>query len=114
MLHLANTVQPAFRIWWYPHEAAGPEHAEAAKALATQKIEAAWDRLDAHLAVQGPYILGEAPSAADFLATMLARWSRNMARPATDWPAFDALIRRMKARPSFATLYEREDLTEWG
>jgi glutathione S-transferase len=113
MLHLANTVQPAFRNWWYPDEAAGPEHAEVVRARATERIERAWDRLDAHLAARGPYVLGDGPTAPDFLATMLARWSRNMPRPATAWPAFGRLLAAMKARPSFRTLYEREGLTEW-
>ncbi len=113
MLHLANTVQPAFRHWWYPDEAAGPEHADVVKARATERIERAWDRLDAHLAAQGPYLLGDRATAPDFLATMLARWSRNMPRPATEWPAFGRLIAAMKSRPSFRTLYEREGLTEW-
>ena len=113
MLHLANTVQPAFRSWWYPEEAAGPEHADVVKARATERIERAWDRLDAHLAAGRPYILGDAPTVPHFLATMLARWSRNMARPATEWPALGKLVARMKARPSFRTLYQREGLTEW-
>lgn len=113
MLHLANTVQPAFRFWWYPAEAAGEAHADAGRAHATERIERAWDRLDAHLAASGPYILGDGPTAPDYLATMLARWSRNMARPATEWPHFARLIAAMKARPSFRTLYEREGLTEW-
>ena len=47
------------------------------------------------------------------LATMLVRWSRNMPRPGTEWPAIRDYVARMKARPSFATLYEREGLTEW-
>ncbi len=113
MLHLANTVQPAFRHWWYPDEAAGPEHADVVRARATTRIEAAWDRVDAQLAAHGPYMLGDGPTAPDFLATMLARWSRNMPKPATQWPALGALVARMKARPSFATLYAREGLTEW-
>jgi glutathione S-transferase len=52
-------------------------------------------------------------SVADFYLTMLMRWSRNMPKPATDWPQLAALAQRMKARPSFKTLYEREGLTEW-
>lgn len=44
---------------------------------------------------------------------MLVRWSRNMPRPGTEWPAIRDYVARMKARPSFATLYEREGLTEW-
>lgn len=113
VLHLANTLQPAFRLWFYPAEAAGPEHAEQAKALARERIEACWDRIEAHLAKRGPYLLGASVSAADFLLAMLMRWSRNMPRPATDWPQLQALAQRMKARPSFRLLYEREGLTEW-
>jgi glutathione S-transferase len=113
VLHLANTLQPAFRLWFYPAEAAGPEHAEAAKALARDRIEACWDRIEAHLAKRGPYLLGASASAADFLLAMLMRWSRNMPRPATDWPQLHALAQRMKARPSFRLLCEREGLTEW-
>jgi len=51
--------------------------------------------------------------AVDLMATMLMRWSRNMPRPATDWPAIRDYVARMKALPSFRLLYEREGLTEW-
>jgi glutathione S-transferase len=113
ILHLANTLHPAFRIWFYPHEAAGAECADAAKDQARARIEACWDRLEAHLHKRGPYLLGVSATAADFLLTMFMRWSRNMPRPATEWPQLAALAQRMKARPSFRALYEREGLTEW-
>ena len=113
LLYLANTLQPAFRTWFYPAEAAGEAHAETAKDLARQRVEACWDRIEAHLAKRGPYLLGASASAADFHLTMLMRWSRNMPRPATQWPQLAALAQRMKARPSFRTLYDREGLTEW-
>lgn len=113
MLFLANTLQPPFRAWWYPHEPAGEEHADVVREKANEKIEAIWDRIDAHLAENGPFLLGEHVSAADFMLTMLMRWSRNMPRTATDWPNLAALAARMKARPSFAELYRREALTEW-
>ncbi len=110
---LANGLQPAFRIWFYADEAAGADHVEAAKALARERIEAIYARLDAHLSAHGPYICGEDISAVDFLATMLLRWSRNMPKPATQWPALADYAARMKARPSFRELYAREGLTEW-
>jgi len=109
----ANTLQPAFRAWWYPSEPAGEANIEAAKASALTRIEAAFERVDAHLATHGPYLLGDRISAVDFMFTMLMRWSRGMPKPATDWPQLAALAMRMKARPSFRTLYEREGLTEW-
>lgn len=113
MLHLANAVQPLFRLWWYPQEAAGEVHADAVRAHVQPRIEAAWGRLDAHLAAHGPYLLGAAVSAADFYLVMLMRWSRNMPRDALQWPHLAALAQRLKARSSFKTLYEREGLSEW-
>jgi glutathione S-transferase len=113
MFHLANAVQPLFRIWWYPHEVAGEGNAALAREHVAPRIEAAWQRLDDHLAANGPYLLGAEPSVADFYLTMLLRWSRGMPRPGDGWPHLGALAARMKARPSFATLYAREGLTEW-
>lgn len=113
MLHFANTIQPAFRGWFYPDEPAGAQHAEAAKASARARIEGGWDRLDAHLAAHGPHVAGAAPSAADYFAVMLARWSRSMPRPATEWPAIARLVGAFKALPSFRALNASEGLTEW-
>jgi glutathione S-transferase len=113
ILHLANTLQPAFRAWFYPEEPAGAGNAEAVKEEARRRIEAGWDRIDAHLAENGPWLLGDKLSAADFHLTMLMRWSRNMPKPATAWPHLGKLAARMKARPSFKKLYEVEQLTEW-
>ena len=113
MFHLANAVQPLFRLWWYPQEAAGEAQADAAREAVRPRIEACWDRIDAHLGAHGPYLLGDAVSVADFYLTMLMRWSRNMPQPATSWPHLAAHAQRMRARPSFRTLYEREGLEEW-
>ncbi|HVI59981.1 MAG TPA: glutathione S-transferase family protein [Luteimonas sp.] len=113
MFHLANIVQPLFRMWWYPHEPAGEDNTEAVLEATRARIEAEWARIDAHLARRGPCLLGNAPCVADFYLTMLMRWSRHMPRPATDWPQLALLARRMKALPSFRTLYEREGLSEW-
>ena len=113
IVHLANQLMPAFRRWFYPQEAAGESAIDAARDAARDAIAAIWERIDAHLAKQGPYLLGSQLSAADFLLTMLMRWSRNMPRPATDWAHLGELALTMKARPSFTRLYEIEGLTEW-
>ena len=83
------------------------------KEAARRRLEAAWDRIDAHLAENGPWLLGDKLSAADFHLTMLMRWSRNMPKTATQWPNLATLAQRMRARPSFRKLYEVEQLTEW-
>lgn len=113
MFHLSNTLQSAFRTWFYPEGAAGAANIEAAKAEVRPRIEAAWERMGSHLSSAGPMMCGERLSAVDFFATMLMRWSRNMPRPATDWPAIASYVSKMKARPSFRELYAREGLTEW-
>jgi glutathione S-transferase len=113
MFNLANMVQPLFRQWWYPHEPAGDAHADAVLQHVQLRIEAQWDRIDRHLAEHGPHLVGERLTAADFYLVMLMRWSRNMPKPATEWPYLAALAARLKARPAFAELYRREGLTEW-
>jgi glutathione S-transferase len=113
MFHLSNTLQPAFRTWFYPEGAAGVANVDAARGEARPRIGAAWDRIESHLSSGGPTMCGERLSAVDFFATMLMRWSRNMPRPATSWPAIASYVARMKSRPTFRELYAREGFTEW-
>lgn len=109
----ANTMQPAFRGWFFPAEPAGEANADAAKLHARARIEAAWARLDTHLAAHGPYLLGDKIATPDFLLTMLMRWSRNMPKTALAWPALERHAAAMKARPAFKEVYAREGLTDW-
>lgn len=113
MLFMANTLQPAYRAWFYSPEIAGAENTDAVRLHAREKIEAAWQRVADHLQLAGPYLLGERLSAADFLLTMLMRWSRNMPRPSDNWPVLKAYAGKMKARPAFKEVYAREGLTDW-
>jgi glutathione S-transferase len=113
MCFCTNTLQPAFRAWWYPTEPAGEANVDIVKQVARERLEAAWDRLDAQLAAGGPYLLGAERSAVDFMVTMLMRWSRNMPRPAHTWPALARLAQTMKALPSFKEVYRREGITDW-
>ena len=112
-LHLANTLQPAFRHWFYPDEVAGADNAGRVQEEARRRVEACFDRIEAHLSRNGPHMHGADLSLLDLYAVMLMRWSRNMPRPATEWPACRALAERIKARPSWKRLYEVEGLTEW-
>jgi glutathione S-transferase len=114
MFFMANTLQPAYRAWFYPTEPAGAANVEASKAAARARIEDGWGQVAAHLeATGGPYLLGPRLTVVDFLTTMLMRWSRNMPRPADRWPVLHAYAQRMKALPSWAELYRREGLSEW-
>jgi glutathione S-transferase len=112
MLFLANSLQPRFRQWFYADDDL-PAASVSIKEAARIGIEACWSRINTHLATHGPYLLGEDFSVVDLYVLMLMRWSRNMPRPATNWPHLDSLAARLKARPSWKQLCEIEGLTEW-
>ena len=113
MFFCANTLQPAFRDWFYADEVAGPENAGAAKMQARAKVEDAFERIDALFGDGRQFMLGSKLSALDFLATMLTRWSRNMPRPATEWPHLATYISRMRTMPSLREVHAREKLRDW-
>ncbi len=112
-VHLTNTVMPAFRQWFYPQDFAPAQVEAQSKAAAVGRIEAAWQRIDTHLANNGPYLLGAELSLVDLLLTMLMRWSRNMPKPADSWPALAKLAEQVKQRPAWRELYRVENLTDW-
>ncbi|KAB7630379.1 glutathione S-transferase family protein [Stenotrophomonas rhizophila] len=113
MFWCANTVQPAYRAWFYPQEMADPEHVDTTRQRARERLEGAWQHLTEHLSTRGPYVLGESLSVVDFMLVMLMRWSRNMPTPSDTWPALKTYADRLKARPAFAEVYRREGITDW-
>lgn len=113
MFFCANTLQPAYRAWFYPDEPAGAGQEEQVRQQARMQIESAWQQVSDHLLAHGPHLLGEPLSVADFMMTMMMRWSRNMPRPSDDWPVLKAFAQRMKARPAFAEVYRREGIADW-
>lgn len=113
IVYFANAIGPAYRQWFYPPDLGSGEHPPFVREALRQKIEGAWSLVDAHLAAHGPYMLGAEFSAVDLLALMYMRWSRNMSRPVTAWSALKPYADRLRARPSWARLYEIEGLTEW-
>lgn len=113
MFYLANTLMPAFRLFYYPIEGAGAGQEVATKAQAVTRIEKVLARADALLADGRSHLLGNAMTAPDFLLGMLARWSRNLPRTALDWPHLGDYVRRLRAMPSYQETHRREDLTGW-
>lgn len=111
-LWLANSFQPNFRAWFYPHEPAGGEAQDAVKAAARARIEAGLARLDARLADRD-YLVGDQFTTVDLLATILCRWTRNMPKPATAWPNLKGYLDRIRQRPALREVHAREGLTDW-
>lgn len=113
---LATSLGAPYRQWFYPGDLGardGQPLPDFVRDAVRQKIERGWAIVDAHLAARGPYMLGAEFSAVDLLALMYMRWSRNMPRPATAWPALRRYADMLRARPSWKKLCEIEALTEW-
>jgi glutathione S-transferase len=113
VVFFSNSLAAAYRFWFYPPDLGAEVHPPAIRAALQARIEGGWAQVDTHLQAHGPCMLGAQFSGVDLLATMLMRWSRNMPRPATEWPALRQLAGLVRARPSWKKLYEVEGLTEW-
>ncbi len=113
MFWCANTLQPAYRDWFYADGMTDAAQAEALRERARCQLEAAWQHLADHLQGAGPYVLGTQRSVVDYMLVMLMRWSRNMPRPTDTWPVLKAHAAQLKALPSFVETYRREDITDW-
>jgi glutathione S-transferase len=113
MVFLSNALMSTYRFWFYPQELGHESSPPDIRAAIQRKIEGLWDRIEAHLSAHGPYLLGQEFSGVDLMLTMLMRWSRNMPRPATEWPALKRQADLVRARSSWKKLYELEGLTEW-
>lgn len=113
LVAMANSLGNNFRLWFYPGDIGSSEQDESVRRAVQQRIEAMWATLDARLADNGPYLQGAQCSGADLMLTMYMRWSRNMPRPATDWPALRQYADMMRARPSWQHVTQVEALTGW-
>jgi glutathione S-transferase len=113
IVYLSNALGASYRYWFYPSDLGAAEHPAPVRAALQARIETAWALLEAQLCASGPYLLGDEFSAADLLLIMYMRWSRNMPRPALEWPALRRFATLLRARASWQRLCDIEQLSEW-
>jgi glutathione S-transferase len=113
IVYLSNALGASYRNWFYPSDLGASEHPAPVRAALQARIEAAWTLLEAQLSARGPYLLGADFSAADLQLIMYMRWSRNMPRPALEWPALRRFATLLRARASWQRLCDIEQLGEW-
>lgn len=74
LVHLTNTLQPAYTIWYYPERyTTNPAATDDLRARAAEELLVLWERVNQALA-GGPYLLGERFSGCDLFLQMLAGW----------------------------------------
>jgi glutathione S-transferase len=110
LLHLSNTLQPAFMAFYHSHRyGEGPAGEAAAKANAEARLEGYFRRIDGELAGR-PFLLRSGFSAADLFLFMLTRWGRNLAKPAWDMPGLARHFKATGARPAVRRMLAQQGL----
>lgn len=104
---LNNTLQPAMLRYYYPDRVTGDAGGIAAvQEKALEEVAALWARVDAHLAQDGPFMLGEKFSAADAFCYMLASWRECCPGIYQRFPHVKRLAEKTRARPAIARIAE--------
>jgi len=112
LTYLTNTLQERFMQYFHPEAHVDDPACEAAlEAGAEKRIGAMFDRIDAALAAEGPYLAGAEFSAADLFLAMLVRYSRGLANPAWTRPHVKRCVDLVAARPAFQRMLTAEGLT---
>jgi glutathione S-transferase len=111
---LTNSLQEELMIWQYPDRLSGthPSATEVVKQGAEARASAYLDVIEQHLTANGPFLLGNQLSAADFYMVMLARWAQPMAKPPRSRPSVARLLDRVTGLPAVRRAYEREGITD--
>ncbi len=113
LMYLTNTLQAEILHYYYPERLAGEDKAaaDALKNRADARISGILTILDNQIMVShGPYLLGETFCVADAFLFMLCRWTRNMTKPARDYPQLSRFVRTMAARPAVVRAMTQEGL----
>jgi glutathione S-transferase len=112
LVYLLSPVQSTFYGFIAPGRSAPVDARDAVKAQAIEALEGYRTMLDAHLAANGPYLLGVAFTSADLFLFMLTRWGRRLERRWWDAPALGNHYRTIRTRPAIQRVFEQEQLED--
>jgi glutathione S-transferase len=114
LMWFASTLQPAISMYLHPTKWANePAMFPELRTRAEEKVSGLFDQLDAALEAHGgPWLMGDAYSAADAYALTLCRWARGMPRPGSSWPHIGPYVHRILARPAVQRAVQHEHLQE--
>lgn len=111
LVYMTNTVQEAYIEYFHPDYYAKTESGQAeVKAASEARLQPMFAILDKALE-KGPYLLGSTFSGADIFLMMMARWSRNMAKPAVTYPNIKRCVDQVLARPAVQRMMKTQGLT---
>lgn len=112
LVYLTNTVQATFMHYAYPERLVKAGATNAVKEGAGRHLTAAFAHIDEQLG-RGPYLLGEAFSAADLYLHMVTRWCRRLPRKAWSLPNVGPHYRLMSERPSVERMLAAQEIVAY-
>ncbi|WP_223475470.1 glutathione S-transferase family protein [Oricola indica] len=103
LFYLAVTLQEAYKPFYYPERwSADPGDRPRIRARAAERIIECWQPVEAHLAANGPYHLGERFSLADIFVLMNSTWHVTPEQLVERFPAVGRCIALASKRPVIA------------
>ncbi|HYC01702.1 MAG TPA: glutathione S-transferase family protein [Azospirillaceae bacterium] len=112
LFHLTNTIQPEYRAFFYAEQHAETQAGVAeVKRVAERRLGAMFDVIERELEGR-PFLLGDRPSAADFLLFMLVRWGRWFERRPATLPNLGRFAEAMLGRASVRDAFAAEGISE--
>jgi len=115
LFYLTVTLQETYKPFYYPERwSDGPEDAPRIRARAEERILECWQPVEAHLAANGPYVLGDRYSLADIYITMIASWHETPEALTARFPAVAACIGLVSARPAIARCLAQQETVSVG
>jgi glutathione S-transferase len=114
LMWLSTELHANLSLYLHPNKVAASTEAQAeVRGAAEQRVNAEIDRVEEELNRHGgPWLLGDAYSAADAYLFTLARWTRGMPRPAASRPQLGNYLRRMIDRPAVQRAHAQEHLAQ--
>ncbi len=115
LIYLTGTIQTDYLAFYYPerYTTDPSEAARAAVKAATEKRLNDWfDVIEAELAGNGPWLLGETYSLLDPYLFLMTRWGRGMSRPPKSLPAIGRHAAAVFARPAVKEAVAVEQLPD--
>lgn len=110
LVYMTNTPQMGFIDWFHADWTFSDLDSQAAlKAAAEQKLYRYFQVLDDGIGM-GQYMLGGEFSACDVYLTMMARWSRFLARPMWHWPSIKRVVGNTYTRPAFQRMMQKQGI----
>jgi glutathione S-transferase len=110
LLYMATTIYMSdLRAIYCERYTDDPNGIEAVKSSALKHRDRQWDILEAELGDK-PYMMGERFSVLDIYAVMLAAWNKDSREFLAKRPKLRALYERVKARPTLAPVFKRNNM----